>query len=180
MRTFREVYSVLDLEEFLDSSKGTLYCGPSGPRVPEIMVRHFDGYFSNDLVQPFVTITEAVRKWIDDRRDFEKFVTLETLTEVGVDFVCRPFHVYQTSLSVYDDRIDLSEIPEEIEQMREALNQAIGKPGNEEERIIEKVIKQSILEPASKTYFNWSSHKFCIVELAMTHDDLQNWARLVD
>jgi hypothetical protein len=178
MRTFREIYSILDLEEFLDSSKGTLYCGPSGPKVPEIMVRHFDGYFSNDLVQAFVTITEAVRKWIYDRPDLEKFVTLETLTEVGIDFIYRPFHIYQTSLRIYDNRADRSETPEEIEQMREALKQIVGRPNNEKEYIIEKVLKQSILESANKTYFDWSSHKFCIVELKMTRDDLQAWARL--
>lgn len=79
MRTFKEVYSVLELEEFIDSDKGTLYCGPSGLRVPEIMVRHFDGYFSDDLVQFFVNLTEAIREWINGRANIERFVTLETL-----------------------------------------------------------------------------------------------------
>jgi hypothetical protein len=174
-----EVYKALDLEEFLDSAKGTLYCGPSGPRVPEIMVRHFDGYFSADLVQPFVGITEAVREWINARPDIAKFVILETLTEVGADFVSRPFHVYQTSLSIYEDRIDRSEVPEEIEQMREALKRELGKSKDERDKIIEKVLERSLLEPASKTYFNWDLRRFWIVELSLIRDDLQRWAAMV-
>lgn len=178
MRTFKEVYSVLDLEEFLDSAKGTLYCGPSGLKTPEIMVRHFDGYFSDDLIQPFVGITEAVREWLNDRPDFAKLVILETLTEIGVDFVSRPFHIYQTSLSIYDDRTDRSEVPEEIEQMRETLKRELGKSTNARDMIIQKALKQSLLESASKTYFNWESRVFWIVELSLTRDDLQRWATM--
>ena len=178
MRTFSEVFKTLDLEEFLDSDKGTLYCGPSAPAPPTIMVRHFDGYFTPDLVQPFASVTAAAGEWIDKHHDVAKFVELEKLTEVGLDFVSRPFHVYSTSLSIYVDKLDDPEAPQEIGPMRQAVLKETGHDKDPKTLLIEKVLAKSVMGPAGKTFFDWSTHKFCIVELSLSRNDLLSWKSL--
>ena len=180
MRTFDDIYSLLDLEEFLDSCKGTLYCGPSEPATPEILVRRSDGDFSSDLVPVFVDINKSMSGWIKNHPDLEKYVILEGITEIGVDFVSRPFYIYQTSLRYYDDATDRSQVPDELESMRQQLKKEIGTPNSERDKLVEKILEKSLLQSATKTNFNWKTNMFYIVEPALAREDLLKWKELSD
>lgn len=178
MRTFDEIYSLLGLEEFLDSYKGTLYCGPSEPAKPEILVRRFDGDFSIDLIPAFVDVIKSLSDWVNNHPDLAKHVILEGITEVGVDFMSRPFHIYQTSLRYYDDASDRSQVPDELESMRRQLKKEIGTPNNERDKLLEEILEKSLLRSATKTYFNWKTNMFYIVEPALVREDLLKWKEL--
>lgn len=178
MRAFSTVRQELGLRRFLASPLGTLHLVPFKPRGPRVMVRHFDAELPAELVQSYVNLTRAVHQWVAARPELKSLIRIEQPTEVGVDFVARPHHIYHTSIRSYDDWEDAPEQPPELEQMRRALRTAISERRSEKEVIIGQVLARSLLEPTGKTYFHEGEGCFIVVEPKLTRQDVERWAAM--
>jgi hypothetical protein len=175
MREFADIRHEPGLKKFFDSSLGTLYTISDISGVPKVMIRHFDGDIPISLVKPFADLVQAVQKWINRNPPLSQLVRIEQPIEVGCDFIARPFHIYYVSTDSYVYWEDQPEIPEELEKMRKYLREAIGKSLDPKDAIIEGVLKQSLLGPTGKTYFDEIEGKFVVVEPKITREDVENW-----
>lgn len=174
MRKFTDLQQELNLIEFFDSIRGTIYT--THDEVPEIMVRRFDGDLPACFVKFYAEITEAMSHWVEERPELSSLIKVETIKEVGEDFIIIPCHIYYESLSAYEDREYYPELPDELNQMRTALKLNLGKSGSLKENIFEEVLAKSLLESSGDTYFDGS--KFIVVEPQITREHLERWAAL--
>lgn len=183
MREFADIQHEPGLKRFSDSLLGTLYMILDDSQVPRVMVRHFDNELPPTLVEPFADFVHATQQWLERHLELARLVRVEQPSEVGRDFIARPFHVYYTSTSIYEDWDNPLESPEELEQMRSAFGAAIGKSADPQDVIIETVLARSLLEPTGKTYFgdsemDKSEGQFIVVEPKLTLEDVECWAAL--
>src|SRR5687768_5523789 len=93
--------------------------------IPRVMVRHFDGDLPAMLVGPFADLVQAAQEWIEHHPELARLVRVEQSSEVGHDFIARPYHIYYGSLNAYTDWEDPPEPPEELELMRSILRATI-------------------------------------------------------
>ena len=74
--------------------------------------------------------------------------------------------------------LELPEIPDELELMRDAFRAAAGASDDPMDALVESVLARSLLEPAGKIYFNELTGKFVVVEPRGSRDELQRWVDL--
>lgn len=174
VRNFANITKTAQLKQFLESKSGTLYFDTVGP-APTMIVRHFDRDLPPALVQPFVELTAAARRWLEQHPDVARWVAIEPVIESGADFTARRHHVYYQSLRSYDEPDEDAPIepPDELAPMRAAARAALGHPEDERAQIVEAVIARSLLGSTGKTYLG--RERFIIVELTPTRAELERF-----
>ncbi|MDB5346836.1 MAG: hypothetical protein JWP89_5213 [Schlesneria sp.] len=180
MRTFDELKEQLGLKKFLDSSLGTLYFVPCAQGSPRIMARHFDGVLPASLIEAYVELVTAAQRWVKERPAINHIVKVEVPIEVGPDFVARAHHTYYNSTASYDGAEDSPEPPEELEQIRATFISATGRANSPKDRIVETVLRRSLLGSTGKTYLGGSATdndkgQLIVVEPKITKEDLVAW-----
>jgi hypothetical protein len=178
MRDFNAIHQELGLKKFCESPLGTLYFVPSRPGSQRVMVRRFDSELPASLANSYADFIQATQHWLERRTELSRLVRVLQPIEVGKDFVARPHLSYYTSTSTYVTSDDPPEIPEALEEMRNAFRAAIGTSADPREDIIEAVLARSLLEPSGKTVFFESEGRFVVVEPKPTREELERWAAL--
>ena len=148
MRKFTDIAAERGLKLWLDKPKGTLYYRPTAyeDRVIPLIVRHFDGEWTPDLVFPFGKLVREAQAWIERQPDLARLVRVEQPFEVGEDFVARKHYIYYTSTDAYDEwNENAPEPPPEFEEMRRIFDSARTQTSNKCERMIATVLSHSIL-----------------------------------
>jgi hypothetical protein len=175
MRTFSQLSEQLDLKPFLTAYVGRLYV-PRSYTAPRPLIRHFDTEHVAELVMPYVEVVTAVGAWVADRPDVAELVEVEALTEIGVDFVARPFHVYYYSLSSYDDpeECDLVDvIPPELTPMRERVSRHLDHDVSGRDELVQEIVAASLLGPSPTTIFH--DPKWLVVSPSVSVEQLERW-----
>lgn len=176
MRTFAELHESLDLTSWSRPSFGRFYL-PRSDYGPQTLVRHFDTDALVELVEPYVEFIGAVERWVAERPDVAELVEVQALTEVGQDFVARPFHAYYYALQAYDDpeEYDLVDvIPEQLAPMRERVAGHIAEGLTGRDQILQQVIADSLLGPSPTTVMGVD--RWLIVSPCLSLEQLQRWA----
>ncbi|MCP1619876.1 hypothetical protein FBY21_4516 [Pseudomonas sp. SLBN-26] len=177
VRSFLDVKEKLGLKRFLSSELGTLYFVPYSLGSARIMVRHFDSELNPESVSSFVDMLSSCKGWVEALPGLAEFVRVEQPLEIGLDFVSRPHHTYYISTDSYVEEYDPAEAPPELELMRKIVRESIGVLGGAKNKVIEKIMKRSLLEPATKTYFNSDEMKFIVVEPRFLVSEVEAWAK---
>ncbi|MCG8417541.1 MAG: hypothetical protein MJE77_06300 [Proteobacteria bacterium] len=175
MREFSEISKEPGFKKFLYTPSGTLYMIMDGSGYPELMIRHFDGDIPIEYIGPYCEIIQATRKWIEKYPQLDELIRVELITEIGRDFIVRPFHVYQVSTDSYVNWDNPPDPPQELQKMRSAFEAITGTSQNKRDQILEAVLARNILEPSYKTYFDEASRIFIIIEPRISHSDIENW-----
>jgi hypothetical protein len=181
MRDFNAIQQQLRLREFHPSRLGTLHYVPDPPAWPKVMVRRFDGELPPRFVNAFVNLIAAAQRWIDRRPVLARLVTIQQPTEVGADFVARPYHMYGSRIYEFDEPEEGLEIPPQLGQMRSAFRAAaaaVAPDDDERDAVVLTVLSRSLMGPSGKTYFDWEDGRFVIVEPEMTAQEVDRWAEL--
>lgn len=177
MRSFSEIQEALGLKKFLSSELGTLYFVPYSLGSPRLIVRYFDSELKPESVSGFVDMLSSCQGWVEALPGLAEFVRVEQPSEVGLDFVSRPHHTYYTSTDSYVEEYDPAEAPPELELMRKIVRESMSGLGGAKGKIIEKIMKRSLLEPATKTYFNSDEMKFIVVEPRFLVSEVEAWGK---
>lgn len=177
MRRFVERAPELGVSKWVDSPVGTLYLNLDENAVDHSVVRHFDGAVPPDLVPAYVDLVRALDAWVRSRPDLDRLVRIELPTEVGLDYVVRPHHVYWTSTASYHEPNPVKR-PRELKWMRGAVRDAVEHADGPRDAIIARVVKRSLLEPTYKTYFAEHLEKFVVVDPRTEPDDVFEWAAI--
>src|SRR5438045_1096711 len=98
MRAFADLQP--GLAKFLDSPAGTLYT-VSGHPWPETMVRHFDADIPPELIGAYAELTAAADEWLAGKPDLAELIMIEQPTEIGSDFIARPYRMYEVTTRSY-------------------------------------------------------------------------------
>src|SRR4051812_3783529 len=130
MRSFDDIESELGLERFVSSPVGTLYFNPGAPPQDELLVRRVDPALGPDAARAYASLVEAVADFVEGRPELAGAIRVERPTEVGRDFVARPWYVY-TSVRAYDadPEDDPPPRPPELDEARSAARGAIEEHG---------------------------------------------------
>ena len=179
MRDFDDIRSALGLQKFLESPAGTLYFNPAAHGADRILVRLFDATVPPDLTPVYADLVQAVADWVQAAPDVARYVRVERPSEVGRDFIARPYPIYYVSTDAYDDP-DGPLPPPELDEMRKAVRAAMTRNGADLDRgehtVIERVVTASLLEPTGRTYFNEVDDLFVVVEPKIDAADVRGWA----
>lgn len=182
MRQFDEISQQLGLKRFLDSPSGTLYYIPR-PASDDAatMVRRFDGTLPPSSIPAYVDLARAAQAWLDRHPALAACIRVEQPFEAGADFVARRHHYYYVALSSYDpDDDEAPPPPDELLALRAAFADARGRSTDARDGLVGDVLSRSILAATGKTFFEGAEHRFVIVELAPTADELARWTALMD
>jgi hypothetical protein len=178
MRDFADLQHEAGLEKFLDSPLGSLFVISDTRGWPLHMVRHFDRDLRPELISHYVELVKETAEWIAGRPELARLVRVEQPTEIGRDFVTRPYYVYYTSTRSYESPGDPPDSPRQLEEMRRAVRAAIAAPSNKKNELVARVLARSLLDPTSKTSFDEREGRFIVVEPKLTADDVEEWAAL--
>src|SRR5262245_41753817 len=149
MRDFATLQNATQLIRHGQALFGTIYYSTNDRGLPLLMVRHFDHDASPATARTFADINKASGDWIG-RHGLSDLIRIEPVSEIGTDFIVRPFHVYTTSLRSYVEDSHPPSPPEELQPMRDRLRAQVGKSLEAKDVIVERVLARSLLEPSGK------------------------------
>jgi hypothetical protein len=173
MRTFNDIRGELNLEKFVGSFNGDLFCVPVAPGALRILVRHFNRDLPAELIPAYAALLRAAEAWIEGDPELASVVRVDQPTEVGEDFIAR-LHRMGTSLSAYSDD-DPADPPEELRVMQSRFRARLTESVGPEEALIARVLARSILEPTGKTIYSFPEAKFIIADLKPTLEELDQY-----
>jgi hypothetical protein len=177
MRTFEELKKEKSIKRFLASELGTLYFEPDAPRDMGVIVRHLDSKLTIELLPVYVHLYHSIQQWIEIHPEVNSYVFMANLIEVGEDYLILPFYEYHVSNRRYfEEGENYLEPEEEYEPMIEAVTKELG-TASDQEGVISKVLRRSLLEPTGKTFFEDDIDKYVIVEPKVTIADIEQWKR---
>lgn len=190
MKTFEELKKEINLIIYLNSEFGTMYYIKDVPAEKDVIIRHFDQEVSPEFISLYVQIYKEVQNWIESKPSINEFVFMPNLVEIGKDYLIRPFHVYLRSNDRYIDDYEpiappanyygminnisyelSNELPENYDEENYIYN---------EENIIHRIIRKSLLGCTAKTFYDDDIEKFIIVEPKISLTDLEEWKRIVE
>jgi len=176
MKSFQEIRNERKLVQFLVSEFGTMYFQLDLPREKYIILRHLDTDMSIELFPTYKHLYNSIMDWVDNKPDIKQFIFIPDFTEIGIDYFARPFYIYHVSFRDYydKDRDEFIEPPLIFEEMRTAVSQEIDILQNEED-IICRILRRSLLESTGKTIYDYKMNKFIIVEPKFSLVDLIEW-----
>ena len=136
----------------------------------------------------YLRLWQACRFWLKNRPQADVVAEVQQLEEVGSDFLVCRFHVSGNSLATFDseDPDDFVEDAPDMEPMRAAIRLELGDPKTPRDRVIERVIAASFLEPKAyetvldeRRRFNDSSPtgKWLAKFPKINREDLDEWIR---
>lgn len=177
MQSFKELKEELELQKFLWSELGTLYFRPKVAWEDKVLVRHLDGSLTVQLLPVYVDLYHAIVKWIEKDITMSMYALLPPI-EVGLDYIKRKFYVYNVDISNYlqaEGHEHYIEPPELYEEMVEETTALFDQPMEGKDKIIQGILRRSLLEPTGKTIYDDSRLIFILVEPKITLEDLENW-----
>lgn len=175
MRTFKEIEENSQLRRYLRSKRGWLFVQKNSTQ--DMLIRHFNGELESRFTTTFAEIVEEVSRWVNGYKELERYVQVESVVEIGEDFIILPYHRNYSSLSNMESW-DEDDIPEELERMRNILKAGLEKIKGEREEIIKEVLIRSLLESSSKTWYDERIDKFIICEPRIRPEHLERWQKL--
>lgn len=176
MRTFGQIEEDHDLYRWGRGAVGQFYL-PREESLRKQLIRHFDTERVAGLVQPYADIITALDRWIAERPDVAELVEVLALTEIGVDFVARPFIPYMYALDGYDEpeEWDLVEvIPEELEPMRKRVQGHLATGLTGRDQILQEIVTASLLGPSPSTVMG--RERWLVVSPSLTLEQVERWA----
>lgn len=177
MRTFNEIAEELGLKKFLASRCGTLHFVPSAKGSQRVIVRHFDRDLPASMITSYVELIRRCKLWIEGRPELARLIKIDEPFEVGQDFYARTHHTYYISLSSYTTDEDAPEPPPELAEMHLELQNAFSSHPDSKDRIVEQILRRSLLEPSTKTWFAEDIEKFIVVEPRILPEDVWAWSQ---
>lgn len=175
MKTFESYKSVNQIFIILDGFKGTLYCTKDQFQQPIALIRHFDGIIDPKYIPAFVDLTKSVKQWFINHPEIKQEVIVQEFSEIGEDYLVRPFHISLTSFSTLDKTEFKEIIPNGLYELREKVNEII--QTSDDPSCLLRVIEKSSIASAKKTYYEALSDCYFIAELSINQHDLENWKR---
>ena len=173
MQTFEEFAKTRALTKYLKSSVGTLFYGDEQNN--RILVRNFS---SAGECAVYVEILLAIKEWLEKTPDVRVVVELLFPFDIGTDFVAREHRIYTSTEELLDEEADV-ELPAEFFIQQKKIESAIIGGGTQRDMILKQVLRNSLLEPTGKTYFDFSANKFVIVDPKIRPDDITSWRRVL-
>jgi hypothetical protein len=177
MKTFEELKNKMTLKPRAgdECELGTMYFDPAATRNTITIIRHLDNKLTVEMLPVYVHLYHSIQQWIANHPEINQCVFMPDLIEVGEDYFIRPFHVYHVSTYRYfEEGEDYLEPEEEYEPMIEAVTKELG-TASDQEGVISKVLRRSLLEPTGKTFFKSRLGKYVIVEPKVTIADIEQW-----
>jgi len=175
MNTFENFKSANQIFIILDGFKGTLYCTKDQFQQPIALIRHFDGVIDPKYIPALVDLTKTVKQWFKNHPEIKQEVIVQEFSEVGEDYLVRPFYSSQTSFSTLDQTEFKEIIPNGLYELREKVNEIIRT--SDDPSCLLRVIEKSSIESAKKTYYEALSDCYFIAELSINQFDLEDWNR---
>jgi hypothetical protein len=177
MKTFEELKNKMTLKPRAgdECELGTMYFEPDATRDKMIIIRHLDNKLTVELLPVYVHLYHSIQQWISNNPEVNQYVFMPNLLEVGKDYFIRQYHVYGTSIRRYINHKEPIEPPDEFEDMVRVVSREL-QAVPEKEKIIARILRRSLLEPTSKTFFTSRyMKKFVIVEPKVTIADIEQW-----
>lgn len=172
LRLFDDVAQERGLKKFLASDVGTLYYGSNAGRV---IVRKFA---SPSVAKMYGEIIDGFFAWACKSPVLSGTILILPMQELGIDFLLRDHQIYTSTAELRDEESSI-EMPDaffqKIRSVEAVLNTGVA---TEKESVFRNIMKNSVVNPSGKTYFDFSSQQFVIVEPKITLGDLESWARL--
>ena len=171
-RQFTEIATEHDLTKFLTSEVGTLFyaSGPTG----RTLVRKF---LTATELEGYVGIFRAFSAWLMNHPGISAAVELVQPKEVGADFVARPHLIYTSTHELRDKESHVELAPRFFDIMARVASLLEGEV-SPAAAIVHAVVRQSILEPTGKTFFDFSVERFCVAEPKIMRKDIDAWNAL--
>jgi hypothetical protein len=181
MREFADIERELNLMKFTDSRNGTLYCVPTAPGAPRLIVRKFDGELAPALIPAYVDIAASAEAWIAADPELAALVRIEQPSEVGRNFIARR-HFNATTLDAFlgtDPEEDPPEPPPELARMQTRFRDRTKAASGLHDALLTSILSRSVLERSLKTFYDYDAEQFVIADLKLTRDELKRWDELV-
>ena len=159
MRDFDQLASQERVARFLGSKNGTLFVISDERGLPITMVRLFDTDLRPASIPKFVKLVRNCGAWIASVAALAELVRVEQPTEVGVDFVARPYHIYYTSTRTYTNPDSRVAAPPELDLMRAIFADAIASAADPADKLAAHVLSRNLLNPSGKTYWHEYEHQ---------------------
>lgn len=174
MRTFTDLRQTTEVKWFLPSDKGSLYFTPSLPVSQGLLVRHFDRDLEPILTSDFASLINAIADTVQGNAKLSDLITVNRPTEIGVDFVSRPFCVYYYSLADYDSgESDDEEAIDALQKMRSMIGPELSSLDSES-KLVAEALRRSLIAPTAKTILD-DDDRFLIIEPSMTIEMVRRW-----
>jgi hypothetical protein len=190
MKTFEELKKEITLKIYIESELGTMYTQKEASILDKSIIRHFDSEVTPEFIPLYVHLYKEVQNWIESRPSINEFVFMPNLIETGKDYIIRPFYVIFISNDRYIDGYEpiappanyygminnisyelSNELPEDYDEENYIYN---------EENIIHRIIRKSLLGCTTKTFYDDDLEKFIIVEPKISLTDLEEWKKIVE
>jgi hypothetical protein len=184
MKSFEEFKKNKNLILFADISKlGTMYFVPDLPVEKDYIIRHLDAELTEELLPSYVELYNSVKHWIESNSKIDEYICMPNLTEVGKDYIIRPFRVYIKSVRSYFDEEEPIEPPKRYFEMIKVFSEEMIRVFDEQEginftnknTIIKRVLRKSVFGLSGKTVFEYRSNKFELVEPKISIEDIEEW-----
>ena len=180
MQKFSELQQNTDLHFVLKNELGSLYrMTTPTPFQLGRDVRHFDSDIPANMISDYTQLWYATAEWVEAHEDLLAVIRIKHPTDIGKDFVIWQTYAYTTSLWSYDESNNPPEQPKALLEMRQLLKQYIGNPINQQEKLIETVLEQSLLNSSKKTYPEGEADGqllFVVAEPQITVQDIKMWS----
>lgn len=178
MKNFENYAAEVDLKSILKGYKGFLYTQREASHTDKLMIRHFNGNISKELIPAFVSLTRYVGKWLEKHPDLHEKIGLQQFIDWGEDYTIRKFQIYQTSLSYIERNKKKFRTPKSLIALRDRIAEIFAS-GNEPE-VVKRVVSKSFLDDARKTLYDQSSDTYLIMELSVDEQDLKDWKKVME
>ncbi|MGX7666023.1 hypothetical protein [Flavobacterium pedocola] len=181
MKTFEDLKKETPLKRFIENEFGTLYIQQDYQNGKDAIIRHFDKEVLPEFIPTYILLYDELVKWIDSKPDIKEYVFIPKLLEVGDDYTMRSFYVYYNHIRSYTDEYEPIVPPSEYYGMINMVSYELSEDYeadnylSNEENIIHRIIRKSLLGGTGKTFFDDELQKFIIVEPKISITDLQEW-----
>lgn len=170
-RQFEDINSQRGLIKFLSSEIGTLfYCSDADGR---ILVRRFstarDASIYGEILSELVV-------WVQDKPAVSAIVEMLPVRELGADFMMRDHLIYTSTAELRDDESTV-ELPDAFFENIRLIEIATEGDAIGHEGVLRRILRNSLISPTGKTYFDFSSCRLVIVEPKITRQDLDAWTQ---
>ncbi|NHZ82060.1 hypothetical protein F2P44_22675 [Massilia sp. CCM 8695] len=170
MRTFKEISQERVLIEYMPSGIGDMYY--SADQTGRFIIRKFA---SEEIANIYMEILYSFNNWINDRKEIRALVEAGLPVEIGTNFVMRPHQIYTSTSQLRDEESDVI-LPDDFFNNLRLIKAAITGVGDPRKMVIENIIRNTLIEPTGKTYFDFSENKFGVAEPKISPIDMKRWS----
>lgn len=178
MKTLQELRGERPLVETHRAGYGrVLLSNDNQPDGQQVWVRSFEGLDFDPNI--YAELQEAAHLWIhaDHDRDLWRVAGVDYVDEVGADYVVLPFRTGNTTYQLAK-RPDLwDDIPQFV-AMRDLFQKSREARRTPRDNFFAELLTPHLFEGSLEAIFSFREHKFNVVDLCATEDDLRRWQSL--